>query len=280
MSRIGGVVCMVGSINGSPMTAGSITFRNVTNYADVVSTGEVSQGHATAGGIASCIYKVEPKTGEEVTIKFENCVNYGSVTGQSAGGILAQNYCSGYDLVLDHCTNNGQINGVSNENSWDSTNRKVKNDTYDSVFAAGLVARNAGNPKSVTLDTCVNNGLVTLTNKHTSGNAQTSKRAFFAAGLISSNIDANNSYTTKVTMKNCESNGDYSYDITYADKVVVAPIFGQYYALATKALNVAANAKLGLTAESSNNTSKFDAAKINQKGLFASQELKVTNTLN
>ena len=62
--------------------------------------------------------------------------------------------------------------------------------------------------------------------------------------------------------------------------VSIAPLFGQYYALAAKALNVAEKAQLGLTAESSNNTSKFDAAKINQKGLFASQELKVTNTLN
>lgn len=280
MSRIGGVVCMVGSINGSPMTAGSITFRNITNYADVVSTAEVSQGHATAGGIASCIYAIKPETGKEATVKFENCVNYGSVTGQSAGGILAQNYCSGFDLVLDHCTNNGQINGVSNENSWDSNNRKVNSDTYDAVFAAGLVARSAKTPTSVTLDTCVNNGLVTLTNKHATGNAQTNKEAFFAAGLISSNIDANDSYTTKVTMKSCESNGAYSYDISYADKVSIAPLFGQYYALAAKALNVAANAQLGLTTESSNNTSKFDAAKINQKGLFASQELKVTNTLN
>lgn len=276
MSRVGGVVCMVGSINGEPMTKGSITFRNITNYADVVSTAEVSQGHATAGGIASCIYSLKPAEGVTPIVKFENCVNNGSITGQSAGGILAQNYCNGFDLVLNKCVNNGQINGVSNQNSWNGTIVKVSSDTYDSVFASGLVGRNAGTPTSVTLEKCVNNGLITLANTYTTANAQISKKNMFASGLISSNYNADNAYNTNVTMKDCESNGQFSYDITYANSVCLTPIFGDYYVLSTSTVKFAENAKKALLEGSANNTTKFDETKINAKGLFSQQTLVIT----
>ena len=166
MSRVGGVVCMVGSTATGKMSGGSVTFKNVVNNANVISEGKVNQPHSTAGGIVSCLYAIEAGN-----VAFIDCVNNGNVTGAAAGGMFSTSYSTTTELTFDGCVNNGQINGVQYDKSY------TKPTIYEDKFAfgakaGGFIADLQGDKKVVKFTDCESNGLVTLTNAHVTPNAE------------------------------------------------------------------------------------------------------------
>ena len=166
MSRVGGVVCMVGSTATGDMTGGSVTFKNVVNNANVVSEGKVNQAHSTAGGIVSCLYAIDAGN-----VAFIDCVNNGNVTGGIAGGMFSTSYSTTTELTFVGCVNNGQINGVQ-YNKW-----YEKPTIYEDTFkygakASGFIGDLQGDKKVVKFTDCESNGLVTLTNANVTPNAE------------------------------------------------------------------------------------------------------------
>ena len=166
MSRVGGVVCMVGATAQGAMTGGSVTFKNIVNNANVETTGSVNQAHSTAGGIVSTLYNI--KAGK---VAFIDCVNNGSVTGAAAGGMFSTSYSTPTELTFESCVNNGQINGVQYDKSYS------KPTIYEDSFkfgakAGGFIGDLQGDKKVVKFTDCESNGLVTLTNTHVTENAQ------------------------------------------------------------------------------------------------------------
>ncbi len=163
MSRVGGLFCVLGTRAGAKMKEGSITIRNCRNYADVVSNVLVSGAHGTVGGIASITYNFEGGK-----MYFENCHNYGSITGQSAGGIIAKIYSAGDGIEVKDCSNSGTILGVMHDVTF-SGGMAVK-DTYTSVFAGGII----GDAASAELEfkNVINTGDISLTNTFDTDNAK------------------------------------------------------------------------------------------------------------
>jgi len=186
MSRVGGVVCMVGATAEGAMTGGSVTFKNIVNSANVVTTGSVNQAHSTAGGIVGCLYNT--KGGD---IAFIDCVNNGNVTGAAAGGMLSTVYSTPASLKFDSCDNNGQINGVVFDKQY--KDKVIYEDTFAfGAKAAGFIGDINGSKVPVELVDCESNGLVTLTNTFNTANAQATDwtalkfqvSAFFAKNTV------------------------------------------------------------------------------------------------
>lgn len=213
MSRVGGVVCMVGATAQGVMTSGSVTFKNIVNNANVVTTGSVNQAHSTAGGIISCLYNVKGGA-----ISFVDCVNNGSVTGAVAGGFISTHYGDPkIDLEFNKCVNNGQINGVMFDKSYSQPT--ITEDSFKvGAQAGGFVGDlfNSSTDKVAKFIDCESNGLVTLTNTFNTENAK--------AQCPSLSFEAYAFAETKAmqTFEGCTAVNQFKSELTYGTAVEVA----------------------------------------------------------
>ena len=225
MSRVGGVVCQVGGTATDAMEGGSITFKNIVNNANVVTTASVNASHSTAGGIASMLYNV---CGGKIS--FVDCVNNGSVTGVFAGGLLANIGASGaagaidpYEVEFIKCTNNGQINGVVCDKYYDGKN--INEDVFGKgAYAGGFVAVTDSTTCPKKFVGCVNNGVITLTNNYDTDNAKNTNwdKKFYAMSFIQEGTNATfEDYKDgEVEIKTAAKN-EFKYEIKHGTAVEV-----------------------------------------------------------
>jgi len=162
-------------------SAGSHEFINCANY------GEIAPTIGKAAGIAANINGNDANGAKGVYVKFENCVNYGKITGTSsadldayAAGIIAQSQ-KNVNTVVTNCANYGEIVGGHDTGAIvGHTTQAVLTVTYCENFAnvsstgnyaAGIVGYGQGtkNASNTAVDGkygnivqfCINHGEIT-----------------------------------------------------------------------------------------------------------------------
>ena len=186
---------LVGRVNGSGSDSAPSYFIGCTNEGTIDSNGFV-------GGIVGCCYGLDST--------FENCVNKGAITSQSA----VDQACAG---------------GIAGYNGSGAI--KVKN-CYNA--AAITAAHRAGGiigdaRKSATIEFCTNDGNITLSNT-----AKSAKEDACAGGIVGSSYDT--STIVPLTIKNCVNNGDITAFIEGKATAEAGGILG-YLAKGTKSGN-------------------------------------------
>lgn len=234
LSRVGSIIGRLGSnslddlkdlvdkynkADGSiGMNGGSITVRNCTNKAEVISESSVSAGYSTAGGFIGSIQRVY-----KGSINLENLTNEGNVTGQTAGGICGVIVnASGQNTLykFEKCTNTGKINGrlVNEHGDYNKSSKtyvstKDTASDYSVVYAGGILGTVQSTPKLLFKD-CTNSGVVALTNLYTTQNAKT-----YAKQL---NAYAISQIYEGVTFEGTTTTDKFEFNVSYASKILVS----------------------------------------------------------
>lgn len=226
-SRVGGVVGMIGAVKNKAMTTGKVTLKNIENNAKVISSVGVSNAHGTVGGIAAATYGF----GGDAVLEFINCVNNGDVTGQTAAGMIAINMGTTKDTTISFkdCVNNGKITATINDKKFDSPN--VYTDKFNcNANAAGFIAVVYKELKLLSFENCKSNGDLCLENKYTTEAAKVADYKLFAHAFYNNAYTLNSHYLkgsdqvktpTQVVLKNCSSDLNVSFDVSYAKFVFV-----------------------------------------------------------
>ena len=217
---------LVGAVSNA--ATADVTFEKCVNKGNIKST------KAVAGGIMAGI----ESNANEITIKFIDCANFGTVSGgHYAGGIMGANSNGKVKLIsFEGCSNNAKVSGAaatggilagSANGTAASANYKIVNCTNDGEIAGTDVAAGGimggsyktGGANTIVIENCVNTAKVATT-----GN-------FGAGGMIGYfNAPVGNA---EMTIKNCANYGDVS-----SKNGFVGGIFGAGYKSGNNVLNV------------------------------------------
>lgn len=153
-----------GSVQGSFCVAGVVayssqsSFRELANYANVTSTGAITD-QGTYNGSAAGVVCYAATTDSAEPQYFENLYNFGTITaaGKDSGGVIGFIMSRDGVVNISQCANYGPVNVNATQNVDDPT---------DGI--GGVVGATAGYG-TYQISECVNTGAVTTANMYSTG---------------------------------------------------------------------------------------------------------------
>ena len=202
LTTVGAITVSEGNVGAVAAKAIGGRFENITNKATITNT--LTGGDASVGGICGLATK-------SVQSSFINCVNTADITGPEAtAGICGESHFEGN--LFENCINNGIITSKETDDGvaaggilgYNGTAAVVvKNclntgDVISGHHAGGIIGDAR---KSATIESCTNNGNITLTNT-----AKGAKEVACAGGIVGYTFDG--STTVALTIDKCVNNGN------------------------------------------------------------------------